>query len=174
MINKPNEEEQLAIVVKNLLPRYHKFLFAQNFLNFKALIAVGTQIEDAINNGIIKNEDGPKFKRNFGPSSSKTTKVSNVYKTNPYQLIVPVQISQGPPTRPRREFHELYMPASQVFEKIESERVTKTLRPTYGGRHFKAHIDNLTPTYGGRHFKPQDIEPSDLSKIAYITRLETH
>ena len=90
MINKPNEEEQLAIVVKNLLPRYHKFLFAQNFLNFKALIAVGTQIEDAINNGIIKNEDGPKFKRNFGPSSSKTTKVSNVYKTNPYQLIVPV------------------------------------------------------------------------------------
>jgi len=54
MINKPIEEEQLAMVVKNLLPRYHKYLFAQNFPNFKALIAVGTQIEDAINNGTIK------------------------------------------------------------------------------------------------------------------------
>jgi len=48
-------------------------LFAQYFPNFKALIATGTQIEDAINYGTIKNEDAPKFKKNFGPSSSKTT-----------------------------------------------------------------------------------------------------
>ena len=28
MMNKPNEEEQLTMVVKNLLPIYHKYLFA--------------------------------------------------------------------------------------------------------------------------------------------------
>ena len=28
MMNKPNEEEQLTMVVKNLLPTYHKHLFA--------------------------------------------------------------------------------------------------------------------------------------------------
>ena len=126
-MNMPNEEEQLTMVVKNLLPVYHKYLFAQNFLNFKALIVASTKIEDAINNGTIKNEDAPKFKRNFGSSSSKTTKVSNIYKIDPYQLIAPVQISQGPPLRPRREFHELYMPMSQVFEKLKAKGLLKPL-----------------------------------------------
>ena len=62
-MNRPSEEEQLAMVVKNLLPVYHKYLFAQYFPNFKALIDVGTQIEDAINNGTIKNDDPLRFKR---------------------------------------------------------------------------------------------------------------
>ena len=84
MMNKPNEEEQLTMVVKNLLSTYHKHLFAQYFPYFKALLAAGTHIEDAINNGTIKNEYAPKFKRNFGPSNSKTTKISNIYKTDPY------------------------------------------------------------------------------------------
>ena len=54
MMNRPNEEEQLTMVVKILLPIYHKYLFVQYFLNFKALIAAGTQIKDAINNGTKK------------------------------------------------------------------------------------------------------------------------
>ena len=53
MMNRPNEEEQLTMVVKILLPIYH-YLFVQYFLNFKALIAAGTQIKDAINNGTKK------------------------------------------------------------------------------------------------------------------------
>ena len=65
MMNRLNEEEQLTMVVKNLLPIYHKYFFAQYFPNFKALIAVGTQIVDATNNGTIKNEDTPRFKKEF-------------------------------------------------------------------------------------------------------------
>ena len=42
MMNNPSEEEQLTMVVKNLLPVYHKYLFAYYFPNFKALIATGT------------------------------------------------------------------------------------------------------------------------------------
>ena len=44
-----------------------------------------------------------------------------IYKTDPYQLIAPMQISQRLPPRPRREFHELYMPMSQVFEKLKAK-----------------------------------------------------
>ena len=131
MMNRPSEEEQLTMVVKNLLPVYHKYLFAQYFPNFKALITVGTHIKDAINNGIIKNEDPPRFKKNLG-SSSKTAEVSNIYKNDPYQLIAsiaPVPISQGPPLRPRREFHELYVPVSQVFEKLKAKGLLKPLDP---------------------------------------------
>ena len=64
MMNRPSEEEQLAMVVKNLLPVYHKYLFAQYFPNFKALIVAETQIKDAINNGTVKNDDPPRFKKN--------------------------------------------------------------------------------------------------------------
>ena len=79
MMNRPREEEQLAMVVKNILPVYHNYLFAQYFLNFKALIAARTQIEDVINNGTIKNDDPPRFKKNVG-SNSKVVEISNIHK----------------------------------------------------------------------------------------------
>ena len=88
MMSRPSEEKQLAMVVKNLLLVYHKYLFAQYFPNFKALIAAGTQIEDAINNGTIKTDDLPRFKNNEG-SNSKAIEVSNIHKNDHYQLITP-------------------------------------------------------------------------------------
>ena len=129
MMNRPSEEEQLTMVVKNLLPVFHKYLFDQYFSNFKTLIAIGTQIEDAINNGTINNEDPPRFKKNLG-SNSKTAGVSNIYKNDPYQLIAPitlVTISQRPPPRPRWEFHELYIPVSQMFENLIAKGLLKPL-----------------------------------------------
>ena len=40
-------------------------------------------------------------------------------------------ILQGPPPRPKREFHELYMPVSKVFEKLKEKGLLKpiALRP---------------------------------------------
>ena len=119
------------MVVKNLLPIYHKYLFTQYFSNFKTLIAARTQIDDAINNGTIKNDDPPRFKKNVG-SNSKATEVSNIHKNDPYQLIAHValvQVSQRPLLRPRREFYELYMPISQVFEKLKVKGLLKPLDP---------------------------------------------
>ena len=129
MMSRLSEEEQLTMVVKNLLLVYHKYLFAQYFRNVKALIATGTQIEDAINNGTIKNDDPPRFKKNVG-SNSKAVEISNIHKNDPYQLIAPIapmQVLQGP--KPRREFHELYMPISQVFDKLKTKGLLKP-KPT--------------------------------------------
>ena len=100
-----------------------------NIPNFKALIAAGTQIEDAINNGTIKTDDLPRFRKNVG-SNSKATEISNIHKNDPYQLISPiatVQVPQEP--RPKREFHELYMPMSQVNDKLKAKRLLKPLDP---------------------------------------------
>ena len=82
-MSRPSEEELLAMVVMNLLPVYHKYLFAQYFPSFKALITAGTQIEDAINNGTIKTDDLPRTRKNLG-SNSMTAKVSNIHKNDHY------------------------------------------------------------------------------------------
>ena len=50
---RPNEEEQLNMIVKNLLLTYNWYLFARYFLNFKIRIAAWTQIKDVINNNVI-------------------------------------------------------------------------------------------------------------------------
>ena len=42
MIIRPSEEEKIQMVVKNLLPIFHKHLFAQYFSNFKSLVITGT------------------------------------------------------------------------------------------------------------------------------------
>ena len=93
------------------------------------MITTRTQIEDAINNGTIKNDDPPRFKKNLG-SNSKAAEVFNIHKNDPYQLIAPIapmQVSQGPLPRPRREFHELHMPMSQVFDKLKAKGLLKSL-----------------------------------------------
>ena len=99
MITRPNEEEQIQMVVKNLLPIFHKHLFAQYFLNFKALVIIGTQVEDAINNGMLKNEEGFIFKK-------VATHTTNEEAIN---VVVP-QTSSTINSRPRRKFNELHMP----------------------------------------------------------------
>ncbi len=53
------KEDKLQMVVKNLLPVLHKHLFAQYFSSFKALVVVGTQIEDAIQVRTIKINESP-------------------------------------------------------------------------------------------------------------------
>ena len=127
MMSRPSEEEQLAMVVKNLLPVYHKYLFAQYFPNFEALIAAGTQIKDAINNGTIKTNDLPRFRKNVG-SNSKVAEISNIHKNDPYQLIAPIALVQVPQVpRPKREYHELFMPMSQVYDKLKAKGLLKPL-----------------------------------------------
>uniref|UniRef100_A0A2N9FIR5 RNase H type-1 domain-containing protein n=1 Tax=Fagus sylvatica TaxID=28930 RepID=A0A2N9FIR5_FAGSY len=106
MPNRPNEEEQLQIVVKNLLPVYNKHLFAQYLPNFKALVKAGTQIEDAIEVGIVKVEDFQRAKK-FTPigSSSKVQEIAVISKPNPIQLSFP---------KAPRQYNDLYMPPSPM------------------------------------------------------------
>ena len=80
MMNRHNEEEKLTMVVKNLLPIYHKYLHAQYFPNFMALIAVGTQIEDALNNGTIKMKKHLNLKGIFGLPTLKLQKYPTYIK----------------------------------------------------------------------------------------------
>ena len=108
MITGPSEEEQIQMVVKNLLPIFHKHFFSQYFPNFKALVITGTQVEDAINNGMLKKEEGFIYEK-------VTTHTINEEAIN---AVVP-QTSSIVNSRPQRKFNELHMPMSQLFEKLK-------------------------------------------------------
>jgi hypothetical protein len=85
MTNRPNEEEQIAMTVKNLLPSYRKHLFAGYYPTFKALINASNQIEDALIEGVLKNEDVSRGKRSMaGSSNMKAPEVSIINRPQPY------------------------------------------------------------------------------------------
>ena len=129
MITGPSEEEQIQMVVKNLLPIFRKHLFAQYFPNFKALIIDGTQVEDAINNGMLKNEEGFVFEK----AATHTTNEEAI------NVVVP-QTSSTVNSRPRRKFNELHMPMSQLFEKLNLKGILADLNLDL----FQAHCLKVT------------------------------
>ena len=112
MMNRPSEEEQIQMVVKNLLPIYHEHLFPQYFPYFEALIIVGTQVEDAINNRIINGGDLV--------SKKITTPERRVNAINPRRSSI---------AKPQRNFSELYMTLSEALEKLQAKGVLKPLDP---------------------------------------------
>ena len=118
MITRPSEEEQIQMVVKNLLPIFHKHLFAQYFLNFKALVIASTQVEDAINNGMLKNKEGSILEK-------VATHTTNEEAVN----VVGPQTSTTVNFRPRRKFNELHMLMSQLFENLKLEGYLGPIEP---------------------------------------------
>ncbi|GMY21051.1 Retrovirus-related Pol polyprotein from transposon 17.6 [Fagus crenata] len=82
----------------------------------------GTQIEDAIEVGIVKVEDFQRAKK-FTPigSSSKVQEIAVISKPNPIQLSFP---------KAPRQYNDLYMPPSKVFEKLIENDLLRPLDPT--------------------------------------------
>ena len=121
MTNRPNEKEQIQMVVKNLLPIYHKHLFAQYFPNFKDLIVAGTQVEDVVNNGILKNEESYSSKKAIAHTTNE--EAVNVVDSQALSIANP---------RPRRKFSELHIPMGQLFERLIIEGYLNLLDPCPG------------------------------------------
>lgn len=107
------------MVVKNLLPVYHKHLFAHYFPNFKALIGANTQVEDAINDGTIKTEEVRSRKTNFtGKNHAEVNTIT--------QPIQPFYLND---INPPRQFTDLFMPLKKVLEKLISRDLLKPFDP---------------------------------------------
>ncbi|XP_021747727.1 uncharacterized protein LOC110713586 [Chenopodium quinoa] len=128
MINRPNEEEQLQMIVKNLVPVYQKQMAYQYFPSFKALISTGSLVEDAINKGEIKKEDfnnvksyssrfgaNKKITNNDASASKPTNMIYNIGATSTFQL------------RPQREFTPLNMTYAHAFSKLKKANLIQPL-----------------------------------------------
>ena len=67
MIYRPNEKDQVRMLVKNLQPIYHDRLFYQSIPIFEELFEIGTRIEDAICDGRISGAESLKKRKNTMP-----------------------------------------------------------------------------------------------------------
>ena len=76
MVNRPNEKDQINMIIKNLLPVYNSRLLSSPISSFRELCDCGTRIEDALNNGQLeKRESKPPTKKTY--RGGTTTKVPN-------------------------------------------------------------------------------------------------
>ena len=81
MVNRPNEKDQINMIIKNLLPPYNSSLLSSSISSFGQLCDCGTRIEDAINNGQLeKGESKPPIKKTYGGgvATSKAPNPMNV------------------------------------------------------------------------------------------------
>ena len=67
MVNRPNEKDQINMIIKNLLLAYNRRLLSLPISSFGELCDFETRIEDAINNGQLeKSESKPPIKKTYG------------------------------------------------------------------------------------------------------------
>ena len=77
MVNRPNEKDQINMIIKNLLLVYNSRVLSSPISSFGELCDCGTIIEDALNNGQLeKGESKPPSKKTFGKGAT-TTKAPN-------------------------------------------------------------------------------------------------
>ena len=76
MVNRPNEKDQINMIVKNLLLAYNSRLLSSPISLFGELCDCGTRIEDALNNRQLeKGESKSPTKKTYGRGT--TTKALN-------------------------------------------------------------------------------------------------
>ena len=90
MVNRPNEKDQINMIIKNLLLAYNGRLLSSHISSFGELCDCGIRIEDAINNGQLdKGESKPPTKKTCGGgvTTIKAPNLVNVCTIIPQQTL---------------------------------------------------------------------------------------
>ena len=104
MVNRPNEKDQINMIIKNLLSVYNSRILSSPISSFGALYDCGTIIEDALNNGQLeKRERKPQTKKTYGRGTTiKAPNPVNVSAIIPQQTLAYLK-------KARQEFSNLGM-----------------------------------------------------------------
>ncbi|XP_077242700.1 uncharacterized protein LOC143883237 [Tasmannia lanceolata] len=126
MTNRPSEEDQIKIVVKNLSPQYYHFMATQYYSDFNHLIKTGTITEDALLKGSLA-------KSSFDPRNGKKPmvvskpEVSNVVAARPMRRVVAE--TEQPMRKVPRHFDPLPYPLSVALKKLLRDKKITLLEP---------------------------------------------
>ncbi|KAK9993562.1 hypothetical protein SO802_023265 [Lithocarpus litseifolius] len=126
MVNRPNEKDQINMIIKNLLPTYNNRLLSSLISSFGELCDCGTRIEDTINNGQLKKgEHKPPTKKTYGGGAT-TTKAPNSGKCKRHYTPTNTSLPKESSPRilqPRNEPHP------SIRKPISSKEFIKPLDP---------------------------------------------
>ncbi|XP_077250960.1 uncharacterized protein LOC143890242 [Tasmannia lanceolata] len=126
MTNRPSEEDQIKIVVKNLSPQYYHFMATQYYSNFNHLIKTGTITEDALLKGSLA-------KSSFDPRNGKKPmvvskpEVNNMIAARPMRRVVAE--TEQPMRKAPRHFDPLPYPLSVALKKLLRDKKITLLEP---------------------------------------------
>ena len=129
MVNKPNEKDQINMIIKNLLPTYNSRHLSLPISSFEELCGYGTRIEDAINNGQLKKgKSKPPIKKTYGggAATSKAPNSMNVSVITPQQPLAYLSFTK----KAHQEFSDLGMTLAQAYGNLISKGFIKLLDPT--------------------------------------------
>ena len=128
MVNRPNEKDQIKMIIKNLLLALNSRLLSSPISSFRELCDCGTRITDAINNAQLeKGENKLPIKKTYGGGAT-TSKASN--PANMSAIIAQPPLAYPSFTKKaRREFSYLQMTLAQAYENLTSKGFLKPLDP---------------------------------------------
>ncbi|KAK9998030.1 hypothetical protein SO802_017633 [Lithocarpus litseifolius] len=91
MVRRPNEKDQINMIIKNLIPTYSSRLLSLPISSFGELCECGTRIEDAINNGKLeKSESKPQIKKTYrgGLTTSKAPNLGILMASHKHRSVL--------------------------------------------------------------------------------------
>lgn len=127
MTNRPNEEDQVRKVIKNLQPKYRESLKFQAIDSFTRLYKVGLVVEEEIQKPKSNNGN---FNKNGGSSSSNTDQISHIANIFDDNSSNHLNSSHDKPQGPQRTFFPLGMTYEQPFDRLTSKGVLAPIGPT--------------------------------------------
>ncbi|XP_077246075.1 uncharacterized protein LOC143885930 [Tasmannia lanceolata] len=119
MMERPSEEEQVQIIMKNISPQLQYHMSLQYYPDFKHFIVAGTQIEEAMAQGVF-NRSNPNTKEFRKPPSAEINNLSRS-KPQPSKPQNPMvmdytQPAVAPRPQAQTEFTPLPLPPSVILK----------------------------------------------------------
>ncbi|XP_077232197.1 uncharacterized protein LOC143867362 [Tasmannia lanceolata] len=126
MTNRPSEEDQLSIIVKNLSGPYAQYMATQYYPDFKHFIHTGNMTEDALAQGVVlKHYTNPKEgKRPI--TAPKEVNQLGTSRPPPRNIVMG---GEKPIQKPRKEFTPLPYTPSSIMRNLIRDDVIELLPP---------------------------------------------
>ncbi|XP_077244859.1 uncharacterized protein LOC143884896 isoform X2 [Tasmannia lanceolata] len=134
MMERPSEEEQVQIIMKNISPQLQYHMSLQYYPDFKHFIVAGTQIEEAMAQGVFnRSNPNPRDFKKSPPAQVNSISRSNAQSSRSQEPLVMdyAQTATAPRQQTRVEFTPLPIPSSEVLKQcLASGRITlPAIRP---------------------------------------------
>ncbi|XP_077242451.1 uncharacterized protein LOC143882962 [Tasmannia lanceolata] len=126
MTNRPSEEDQLSIIVKNLSSPYAQYMATQYYPDFKHFIHTGNMTEDALAQGVVLKHY-VNLKEGKRPiTAPKEVNQLGTSRPPPRNIVMG---GEKPVQRPKKEFTPLPYTPSSIMRNLVRDGVIELLPP---------------------------------------------